>query len=134
MFFSLLWGLLFLAATYPNKLSTSPRQGQPISFPHEMHMESYECETCHHDYDNQKNNVLDTDELYEGNSEIRCAACHTANAKISVRQAYHQQCIGCHEEENRLYGSSTPIWCNECHIDKKKIPEEWDMVIGGKDG
>ena len=47
--------------TCPENSAACParhKQRLPVAFPHDMHMESFDCETCHHDYDDKKNNVL----------------------------------------------------------------------------
>jgi hypothetical protein len=85
------------------------------------------CLLCHHRYENGKN-VLDVDELSAGNpdeviklsitppsepNDLKCASCHNSinkTNKISARDAFHRQCIGCHNEE-----SKGPGLCGECH-------------------
>lgn len=99
----------------------------PVAFTHESHMGSYECLDCHHKYEgDSKENVLEEDELTEIEPEaiimldlpkvelngIKCASCHNKDNKIvKSREAFHRQCIGCHEKE-----SKGPVLCGECHL------------------
>jgi hypothetical protein len=78
-------------------------------------MDGFDCLACHHDYADDEN-ILDTDELEEGNPAIRCTACHDGGATIGLRRAYHRKCLGCHRK-TRLQGmSSGPELCGECHV------------------
>jgi len=84
-----------------------------VYFSHENHMETFECLDCHHNYQNGEN-VLDEDELDEDGS-ARCAACHSKDASIELRTAYHRQCIGCHRQVNKQEAARLPITCGDCH-------------------
>ncbi|MBU1172230.1 MAG: cytochrome c family protein [Proteobacteria bacterium] len=107
---------------------TVMKQRPPVAFTHDTHMGQYECLVCHHRYEDGENvldedeltdvepdetimlNVISTDEL----SNVKCASCHTKNkdkAKIDSREAFHRQCIGCHDKL-----STGPVLCGECHI------------------
>jgi hypothetical protein len=105
------------------------KQRPPVAFTHESHMGNYECLQCHHRYENGQN-VMSEDELTDIEPEstitldinlnddasaIKCASCHNNKTvtKIKSREAFHKQCIGCHEKE-----SKGPVLCGECH--KKK--------------
>ncbi len=107
------------------------KQRFPVAFPHDMHMESFDCEACHHDYDDKKNNVLDTMELYSGNEDIMCSSCHASDNKINTQEAFHRQCIGCHNEEATMNKAVAPIMCNECHRPEAMTPTEHEMIIRG---
>ena len=101
---------------YPKK------QRAAVTFPHELHMGEYDCLTCHHKYQDGEN-ILDEDELEEGNPAIRCATCHNSAARTGLRDAFHRQCIGCHRKL-RIAGETTgPELCGECHINSRKIPK-----------
>ena len=97
-----------------------------------MGMGSEGCLECHHVYDKEKNNILDEAELNEMEAEeyitldvnlqkdasaYKCASCHNNKdvTKIKSREAFHRQCIGCHEKE-----ASGPVLCGECHKRSKK--------------
>ena len=103
---------------------------EQVAFPHDMHMDSYDCETCHHAYDKNKENVLDVDELYSENPDIMCASCHDSNNKINTQEAFHRQCIGCHNEESALGQAVVPTMCNECHSSESLASKEYDMIFG----
>ena len=95
-----------------------PRQRSEVSFPHELHMENFECLDCHHDYKDNKN-VLDESELYEDNPDTRCNACHTHGASMDTTEAFHHQCMGCHikaiKENTKARGHEM---CGSCHTNK----------------
>lgn len=86
-----------------------------VTFPHEVHMNDIECLTCHHEYEDGEN-VLDESTLEEGNPDIRCSACHTADADITIKQAYHRQCMGCHRNLRKAGDATGPELCGECHV------------------
>lgn len=84
-----------------------------VYFPHEAHMEIYECLDCHHDYKDGKN-ILEEDNLDEDGS-ARCARCHSKNASVVLKTAYHRQCMGCHRLINKQENAFLPITCQDCH-------------------
>jgi|GEM_PF-281700 len=102
------------------------KQRPSVSFPHEMHFDvADDCLSCHHDFQDGEN-VLDEgllsetepDEPIELNSmnredlsELSCVSCHGEKAKIGPMDAYHNQCITCHETEK-----AGPVMCGECHV------------------
>lgn len=90
-------------------------QRAAVTFSHEAHMDLFACLDCHHDYDKGKN-ILDEDELEEGNPAIRCGSCHDLDSTPDLRHAYHFQCMGCHRQA-RISGQATgPELCGECHV------------------
>ena len=115
--------LLSLAAAYAQEAEIilkspdgSRTQSRPaVTFPHEEHMDQLDCLQCHHKYKDGVN-ILDEDALEEGNADLLCSACHTDDAKIGLRQAFHRECMGCHRKL-RLEGKPTgPELCGQCHI------------------
>ncbi len=76
-----------------------------IMFDHKGHETGYgiNCVDCHHN--------LEDDE--EGDKN--CSACHDPNEGdedlLKRSDAFHSQCIGCHEDE-----SAGPVECNACHV------------------
>lgn len=99
-----------------NAAAFTKRQRPPVNFLdrlHEMHMDSYECLTCHHRYEDDEN-VLDESELEEGDGDVRCVSCH--HPARALRQAFHNQCIGCHDTQNDTESLSLPVLCGDCHI------------------
>jgi hypothetical protein len=57
------------------------------------------CKDCHHDIEE------------EGAKPEACSSCHDPDAEIKLPEAFHKQCIGCHEE-----GGSGPVECSGCHL------------------
>lgn len=91
---------------------------KPVAFPHEFHMGEFDCMMCHHDYDENKKNVLDEYDLVEDNPDILCGSCHKPNADIERREAFHGQCTGCHDQMKLEIGKRAPVMCGECHNKK----------------
>jgi hypothetical protein len=89
-------------------------QRSAVIFPHEVHMGLYDCLACHHDYQNGVN-VLDENNLEEGNPAIRCANCHNDRQNPDLQEAFHRQCIGCHIEVRKSGQPSGPEMCGGCH-------------------
>ncbi len=89
-----------------------------VMFPHDLHMESYDCLDCHHDFKNGEN-VLDESVLEEDGDNIKCKSCHNAEAKTKAREAFHRQCMNCHNSYKMTAVKTGPSLCGECHILKK---------------
>ncbi|MDQ7032309.1 MAG: cytochrome c3 family protein [Desulfonauticus sp.] len=89
----------------------SPERPRVI-FHHDLHNEKAHienCSVCHHVY---KNGKLVPDESSE---DQPCSSCHKVHPvkgdnPISLREAYHKRCMGCHLKEKR-----GPVMCGECH-------------------
>ena len=94
-------------------IDTATGQRSGVAFPHTLHMDTYECLDCHHDYQDGIN-VLDEGDLAEDGSAA-CGACHYKGAKIQLKQAYHRQCMGCHRTLNQQDDGALPITCRDCH-------------------
>lgn len=92
----------------------------PVIFPHDLHMSGFDCFDCHHDYDEDGNNILDDYALEEGNPDILCGACHTGKTTIEPREAFHLQCMGCHEQFTFNKRPTGPVLCGECHVKEKE--------------
>lgn len=80
-----------------------PNKGGKVVFEHQVHAETYgiECDSCHHTGD-----------------YTPCSDCHTAASPEEgvpgLMEAYHQSCMGCHEETGAgPYGKDQ---CNQCHL------------------
>ncbi|WP_459937174.1 cytochrome c3 family protein [Desulfonatronum parangueonense] len=89
-----------------------PRQRPGVEFNHLLHYESLECTDCHHDYVNEEN-VWD---MYSGKNY--CSDCHTVDGNehvMGLMQAFHVQCIGCHQEYHSRGLHTGYIMCGECH-------------------
>ena len=125
-------GILSLMGACPIDKIECSKKREPVGFPHEMHMESYDCEVCHHVYDENKNNVIDTMELYEDNPDIMCSSCHASDNTINTQEAFHRKCLGCHNEEATMGQAAIPTMCNDCHRPESEFLNEYDMIIRGQ--
>ncbi len=90
----------------------------PVRFMHMKHAAVVsDCAECHH----RRAAAPDAGET------MRCSACHQEafNAKtperLGLKAAYHQQCMGCHQER-----SQGPTDCTGCHA--KNVPSHKDLV------
>ncbi len=128
--FVILLIVLFVSVLIVRSANTAPQEKQRslVVFNHEAHTEyASDCIDCHHKYENEdtSNNILDESELEDNYpdenvilnmmpeselSEVKCASCHDYKAKTVSQDAFHRQCIGCHEKDGG------PLLCGECHI------------------
>ena len=84
---------------------------------HYRHVKANEkkCESCHHIYDEASKKLI-----YRKDAESSCRDCHrgrTIENRISLREAVHQACIGCHLEAGRrpIAQATGPVDCAGCH-------------------
>jgi hypothetical protein len=108
------------ARTDPNDVF-GHRQRPPVQFLekyHDLHMEDQDCLECHHKYENGEN-ILDEGDLEEGDPEILCSSCHNNNVKYDLQQAFHRQCMDCHDRLSAAKMKTGPSLCGECHIRTK---------------
>ena len=89
-----------------------PLRRAPVSFTHEYHAGGIRCLTCHHDFKNG-NNILDPGRLTPGDPSIQCETCHVTPK--ALQQAFHRQCITCHDQLKRKGPAGAPRLCGECH-------------------
>ena len=82
------------------------------STPAGRRIQGVSCLTCHHVFVNGKN-VLDPKDIKDGDSRLRCAACHTTPA--ALERSFHLQCISCHDAAKRTGQVTGPRECGECH-------------------
>lgn len=93
-----------------NDVFLDPRRA-PSVFNHEEHNEAaelYECNVCHHIYENGEK--LE----FESSEDMRCADCHPLESDgnpPALMDAFHRNCKGCHEQRNL-----GPIMCGQCHV------------------
>ncbi len=83
-------------------------QRPPVVFNHKLHAEKLDCVRCHHDFDAFLNN--------RGGEGQTCDSCHKRKADHglpSLKDAFHFQCITCHETLKK-----GPVTCGECHVRK----------------
>lgn len=95
----------------------------PVPFPHGVHMERFECLACHHKYENGKN-VLDEDELEEGNPAATCTACHNIKSGCNLQKVFHRQCLECHVNKRPPGEKYGPRMCIGCHLQENAEQEE----------
>ena len=104
---------------YPEDIELGGKETRgPVAFPHELHMDSFECLDCHHVMENGEN-ILDESDLEEGDPAVLCGSCHNAESKIDKREAFHYQCMKCHDRYRFKTENTGPTLCGECHILKK---------------
>ena len=90
-----------------------PAFGENGKFNHEKHSKELGlvCSDCHHDYE----------EGDPGGPQL-CSDCHEPggddDAMLNRRQAFHKQCIGCHEESGITPGKKD---CSGCHAPRKRV-------------
>lgn len=94
------------------------RQRTGVEFNHLLHYEIIDCMDCHHDYveiKGKKENVWD---MFSGKNY--CSDCHTVSGDdatgLGLMQAFHEQCVGCHQEYLRQGRNTGYIMCGECHV------------------
>jgi hypothetical protein len=95
-------------AAAPDKVDFSGyEKSKPIRvFDHRKHVEQkFPCGDCHH-------------KAMDGKIEVKCSECHkkTAEGKTpNFKDAFHKQCKGCHDRQNKEKGLKAPSKCTECH-------------------
>jgi hypothetical protein len=122
-----LCAVLLLAAAAPVRAPAQPeiititdpgvftRASRPaVRFTHADHMgiEGVSCLTCHHVFVKGKN-VLDPNDIKEGDPRLACAACHGTPA--ALQRSFHLLCISCHNAAKRKGQVTGPRECGECH-------------------
>jgi hypothetical protein len=96
--------------------------GEKGFFNHKVHSEDYglECSQCHHDYVAGKPGGLEP-----------CGDCHLRDSGdesiLNYMDAFHRQCIGCHEEMGLSPGKTE---CAGCHTPRKKIDAFHEQCMG----
>ena len=77
-----------------------------VRFTHKHHTSEewygFECTDCHHEYEGG-----------EGEVPTACRECHYEDSEEipTTSDAFHQQCIGCHEDMG-----TAPVDCSQCHV------------------
>ena len=96
-----------------NKEVFGKLQRPPVTFPHEVHMNTMECGDCHHEYDEAEGKLVPVDD-----PDRVCADCHGLKGEGNqpgLRQAFHLECIGCHRTLLKKREATGPVTCGECH-------------------
>ena len=120
LFTVLLVSFAFVSAAFPQDAvmllghkEFGRHQRPSVVFKHEAHAEKIDCLRCHHDFDAYSNN--------RGGEGQQCVCCHDIHPDddtLSLKEAFHLQCKGCHEFFRSQGKSAGGIMCGECHVRK----------------
>lgn len=87
-------------------------QRPPARFDHDQHEAIIRCQACHHEFFKFENE--------EGGQGQECAECHkvkgTAEVPITLLEAFHRNCKGCHQRTLARGKKSGPVMCGQCHL------------------
>lgn len=81
-------------ATGPESVTLPGGSFGQVTFSHSLHTQAAGCKDCHH----------------MGEVTQKCNSCHTADASMDSKTAFHTNCIDCHKEK-----SVGPTGCMDCH-------------------
>jgi len=76
----------------------------PVTFEHAKHAK-FECSKCHHKWDGK-------------DKPKGCAICHKDKKdgkKLSIKNAAHKTCRGCHRAMKKAGDKTGPTKCTACH-------------------
>ena len=99
-----------------------PAFGKNGKFDHDLHSMDLglACNDCHHNYYEE-----------DGGEPQPCSDCHEPGVEddfmLGRVQAFHKQCIGCHEESGVTPGAND---CSGCHEPRKKSDAFHKQCIG----
>lgn len=84
-----------------------------VTFAHKKHAETQkiDCMKCHHTW-----------KKGETSGKV-CKDCHKDKAEgktLSLKDAMHKDCQGCHSAEKKANKPAGPTACNQCHVKAKK--------------
>jgi len=83
-----------------------------VTFPHKKHIDlKLDCMKCHHTWKKGET------------SGKLCRDCHKAKAEgktLSLKDAMHKDCKGCHDEAKKANKPAGPTGCTQCHVKAKK--------------
>jgi hypothetical protein len=89
----------------------NPAYGK-VTFTHQKHVDSIkDCTKCHHTWKKGET------------SGKLCGDCHKAKTEgktLSLKDAMHKDCKGCHEEAKKAGKPTGPTSCTKCHVKAKK--------------
>ncbi len=83
-----------------------------VKFTHKSHIDKVklECAKCHHTWKKGET------------SGKLCHECHKAKAEgkaLSMKDAAHKDCKGCHDEAKKANKPAGPTGCTQCHVKAK---------------
>ena len=107
-----------------NSKVLGPLKRSAVAFPHGTHMAALDCLNCHHRMEKGKN-TLDAGALEEKAKGVRCQDCHAVKGtriapdldptQTPLMQAFHKQCLGCHQKTAASGKKAGPRTCAGCH-------------------
>jgi len=103
--------LLTTGAFAKDVVEFSPPNGK-VTFNHKKHAETLknDCLKCHHTW-----------KQGETSGQL-CKECHKAKAEgkaLAAKDAFHQNCKGCHDEAKKANKAAGPTGCTQCHVKGK---------------
>jgi len=105
--------LLVVSGVFAAKdvIEFNPAYGK-VSFTHKKHAETIvkDCLKCHHTW-----------KAGETTGKL-CHECHKAKAEgkaMAVKDAFHKDCKGCHDEAKKANKPTGPTGCTQCHVKAK---------------
>ncbi|HOV87644.1 MAG TPA: cytochrome c3 family protein [Syntrophobacteraceae bacterium] len=91
-------------------------QRPAVKFNHEVHAGAYpDCVECHHVYETKGGKKVN---VWSGEGQP-CSECHKIedSGKIpALREAFHENCTGCHRKLAQGGKKTGPVMCGECHV------------------
>jgi hypothetical protein len=121
--------IVFIVLARTGNSAQELKQRSEVQFSHANHSSGdFECIDCHHDFNENGENVIDDSILFDVEPDedmvlnqpsaesadeengVKCSSCHNTSSSINRMDAFHGQCIGCHEAQK-----IRPVFCGECH-------------------
>jgi hypothetical protein len=100
-------GFAFAAPKAPTKMiviKSAKMKKPPVPFKHASHAK-FDCAKCHHKWDHK-------------GTPKGCESCHKdkkEGKKLSIKNAAHKTCRGCHRAMKKAGEKTGPSKCNACH-------------------
>jgi len=100
-------GFAFAAPKAPAKpllIKSQKMKKPPVTFEHAKHAK-FECSKCHHKWDGK-------------GTPRACETCHKLKKegkKLSLKNAAHKTCRGCHRKMKKAKKKAGPTKCSKCH-------------------
>ena len=109
-------GSVLAAGKVADVLTLKSKQGD-VTFTHKAHSDivgAGKCNKCHHT------------SKADGSDVKKCGDCHLEKESekdgkkvMSIKDAAHKQCQGCHAEMKAKHPKAPGKKCTECHVKKK---------------
>lgn len=105
-----LFSLMMAAGVFAAKdvIEFTPAYGK-VTFSHKNHVDKVklECMKCHHTWKKGET------------TGKMCKECHKAKAEgktVSLKDAFHKDCKGCHDDAKKAKKTTGPTGCTQCHV------------------